>query len=322
MKAIISVIIPVYNVQEFLGEAIQSVLHQSYTELEIILVDDGSTDNSGKICDDYATSNPQIRVIHTKNGGVSAARNKALDIVRGDYIYFLDSDDYLEPDALETLYNNLVACDADMSVGSLRDVDEQGNEIYIDTLGLPKDIMVMDEKSFWSFSLTNKSGVMVTNKLFKQSIWKNLRFLEGKIHEDDGALVSIMRQCSTIVCTNKISMNYRVRTGSIMQTTFSEKNLAKIAFLSERVNYFLEKGYFEYCYGAYFSGMQLISKAYLSSEDTLIKRAKDEYKSYRKLAKYLLPHVKCLSKKCSLLLFYSNLYIYTLIRYKFKSNDL
>lgn len=322
MKAIISVIIPIYNVQEFLGEAIQSVLHQSYTALEIILVDDGSTDNSGKICDNYAALNPQIRVIHTKNGGISSARNKALDIAAGDYIMFLDSDDYLEPDAIETLYNNLVACDADMSVGSLRIVDEQSKEVYTDTLGMPKDIMAMDERSFWSFSLTKQSGVMVTNKLFKQYIWKTLRFIEGKIHEDDAALVNIMRQCSTIVCTNKISMNYRVRTGSIMQTPFSEKNLAKVAFLSERVNYFLEKGYFEYCYGAYFSGMQLISKAYLSSENMLIKRAKEEYESYRKLAKRLFPHAKYMSQKCSLLLFYLNLHIYTFVRYKFRPNDL
>lgn len=321
MNALISIIIPVYNVQDFLDEAIQSVLRQTYSHLELILVDDGSTDTSGKLCDDYAASDSRIRVIHAPNGGVSKARNRGLDIAGGDYIFFLDSDDYLEPDAIEHLYQNLSEHHADISAGSIRDVDEQGRELFSDILDLPEPVTAMDERSFWSFSLTNKIGVIVTCKLFKRSIWASLRFPEGKIHEDDGVCVSIMQQCHTIVCTEKICMNYRTRSGSIMHTSFSVKNLNKVAFLSERVNYFLDKKYYEYCYGTYFAGMALISKSFLSSESDLKKRAVKEYKSYRSLVKKLLPRVCIFSQKCYLLLFYSSLTIYVLLRYKLRRNS-
>lgn len=322
MNALISVIIPVYNVQAFLDEAIQSVLQQTYSNLEIIIIDDGSTDNSGKLCDDYAASDSRIHVIHTPNGGLSSARNKGLDIATGNYILFLDSDDYFEPDTIRSLYFNLINHNADISIGSIRDVDEHSNELYIDSLNLQDDIMVLDEQSYWKFTMTRKFGVTVTSKLYKRCIWDTLRFREGKIHEDDGAIVDIMRQCSKIVCTNKICMNYRIRSGSIMQTSFSVKNLDKVEFLAERVNYFLEKEYYEYCYGTFFSGMYLISKAFLSSEAPLIKRAKEEYKAYRKLALKVLPHAATLSQKCSLLLFFFNLNIYTFIRFKLRPDDL
>lgn len=318
MNELISVIIPVYNVQAYLDAAIQSVLRQTYEELEIILIDDGSTDASGTLCNAYAALDRRIRVIHTPNEGLSKARNRGLDTATGSYVFFLDSDDYLEPDAIEQLYCNLTAHNADISVGSLRDVDENGTVIFDDALPLPAPVTLMDERSFWSFSLTKKTGVMVTSKLYKKSIWNTLRFPEGKIHEDDATLVRIMRQCDSIVCTNRICMNYRIRSGSIMQTAFSEKNLDKLQFLTERVNYFLEKNYYEYCYGTYYAGMELLCRALLSGDKKLKCKAKQRYKHYRTLAKSVSSVVESKKQKCSLWLFSLHLGLYTFIRHKIK----
>lgn len=320
MNDLISVIIPVYNVQEYLEQTLQSVITQTYSSLEIILVDDGSTDASGKICDTYATTDARIRVIHKKNSGISGARNCGLDIASGNYTFFLDSDDFLEPNALELLYHNLIASDADISVGAIREVNEQGIELYCDILHLSAPVVVMNEKSFWAYSITKKIGVMATGKLYKRFIWDTLRFPDGKIHEDDGTIVKVMSQCNSIVCSDSICMNYRIRSGSIMQTTFSVKNLDKVAFFAERVTYFLSKGYYEYCYSTYFFGMELICKAYLSNEITLKQYTKKLYRSYRTLIKRLLPHIPFLSQKLSLLLFAANLPLYTLLRYRLRNN--
>ena len=320
MDELISIIIPVYNVQEYLDEAIQSALKQTYTNLEIILVDDGSTDVSGKLCDNYAAIDNRVIVIHFPNGGLSKARNCGLDIATGSYIFFLDSDDYLEPDAIEHLLHNLTSHKADISVGSLRDVNESSEIIFDDALALPEPVVLLNERSFWKFSLTKKTGVMATGKLYKRFIWNSLRFPEGKIHEDDAVLVSVMRQCNSIVCTRKICMNYRIRSGSIMQTGFSVKNLDKISFLAERVNYFLENNYPEYLYGTYFAGMELISKAYLSENKTLKDRAKTEHKSYCALITAIRPYIKKHIQRCSLFLFFSHLGLYTFIRYKIKKD--
>lgn len=318
MNDLISVIIPVYNTQHYLEKAIQSVLSQTYRSLEIILADDGSTDTSGKICDEFAASDARIRVIHKENGGISSARNAALALASGSYIFFLDSDDYLEPDALEYLYSNLITSDADISVGAICDVSEDGSELYRDILHLSAPVVVMNEKSFWAYSINKKIGVMATGKLYKRFFWDTLRFPDGKIHEDDGTIVKVMAQCHLIVCSDKICMNYRMRTGSIMQTAFSVKNLDKIAFLAERVTYFLSKEYYEYCYPAYFVGMELISKAVLCKDAALKKAGKEQYRTYRTLAKELLPHIKPLSQKISLTLFAANLSLYTLIRYRLR----
>ena len=107
MEKLISVIVPVYNVEEYVEKCVLSIINQTYKNLEIILVDDGSTDNSGKICDEIAIKDNRIKVIHKKNGGLSDARNVGIDIAKGDYLGFVDSDDYIDPDMYSILLNNM-----------------------------------------------------------------------------------------------------------------------------------------------------------------------------------------------------------------------
>ena len=128
-KELISVIVPVYNIEDYIAQCIESILKQTYSNLEILLVNDGSTDCCPEICDRYAGLDSRIQVIHKSNGGLSSARNSGLNQACGEYIAFIDGDDFIHPEMLEDLYFALKDCDADMSVCNLQYVDENGNPI-------------------------------------------------------------------------------------------------------------------------------------------------------------------------------------------------
>lgn len=129
MKEQISVIIPIYNVEKYLSDCVESVLKQTYTDLEIILVDDGSQDASGQICDDYAKQDSRVQVIHKKNGGLSSARNAGIDQATGQYFFFLDSDDWIAENALELLYKEIKSTGSDLALCNMQYVDEQGKNL-------------------------------------------------------------------------------------------------------------------------------------------------------------------------------------------------
>lgn len=183
MKPLISVIVPVYNVEPYLRKCLDSIVNQTYKNLEIILVDDGSTDNSGIICDEYANKDNRIKVIHKANGGLSDARNKGLDIVKGEYTGFVDSDDYIAEDMYEYLYNFAIENDLDVAMCASCDV-YQNKKIY------PKNFesIILDKKEKIIENIfVNQhggSGIGVCNKLFKYNVIKNIRFDFGKTYED------------------------------------------------------------------------------------------------------------------------------------------
>lgn len=180
---LISVIVPVYNVEKYLPKCLDSIINQTYNNLEIILINDGSTDNSGKICDEYATRDSRVKVIHKVNGGLSDARNAGLDICTGDYIGFVDSDDYIALDMYYVMYNYLIANNLDVAMCSSADV---------------VDGMVSNVKYFNAFVVNTKSEVIesvfinklgslsfsVCNKLFKRVVIKDVRFTLKKAYED------------------------------------------------------------------------------------------------------------------------------------------
>ena len=143
-KRLISIIIPVYNVEEYIEQCIQSVINQTYKKLEIILIDDGSLDKSGKICDAYADRDKRIIVIHKENGGLSDARNKGIDIASGEYITFVDSDDYVEDSFIEDLYTTLINNNAEMSICNIIKVNDKGEKI--ENIGFAEDELVNGKK--------------------------------------------------------------------------------------------------------------------------------------------------------------------------------
>jgi len=187
---LVSIIIPVYNVEAYVEKCIESVKSQSYSQLEIILVDDGSTDESGVYCDRQAVSDSRIKVIHKKNGGLSDARNAGLDIATGEYIFFADSDDYIKSDAIGKLVEQLEQDDCDVVACGIEMVwdDETLNRPFTaETSG-----MWDGRQAVLEMQRNNTICSVAWNKLYRASLWKDIRFPVGKLHEDEYTTYKIL----------------------------------------------------------------------------------------------------------------------------------
>lgn len=231
----ISIIIPVYNVERYLPKCIESVINQSYSNLECILIDDGSCDSSGYICDLYAKSDNRINVIHKSNGGLSSARNAGLEMASGSYVMFIDSDDFIDQHMVSVLYDLLKQNQADMSMCSLSYCDENGVDYeYTESPVLNEKLnrqAIIDKL----FEPRNWFYVVACNKLYRKSIWENLRFREGIIHEDEAIAHHIFMNVDTVVSTSKQMYHYRQRKGSITGIGFNEASLDKYFAFSDRM---------------------------------------------------------------------------------------
>lgn len=210
---LISIIIPVYKVEEYLEKCIESVLKQTYTNLQIILVDDGSPDNCGKICDEYAKKDPRIEVIHKVNGGLSDARNVGIAKAKGKYIGFVDSDDYIKEDMYEILINLIKEYDADVSICNLYDVidgkeyirnNENGIQKY-SRLEILKEVLL--DKNIQSYAW---------NKLYKKELFDEIKYPIGKKYEDIGTTFYVFEKCNKIVVTSKPEYYYLKRSDSLV----------------------------------------------------------------------------------------------------------
>ena len=234
----ISVIVPVYNVEQYLERCVDSIINQTYTNLEIILVNDGSTDNSGKLCDELAKKDERIRVIHKENGGLSDARNRGIDEAKSELVGFIDSDDYIDSDMYEVLLENLNDTDADLSMCALYDVynntpEEQVTNKEIWELSSEQAIkMVMEAKIL---------SVTAVNKLYRKSLFSDLKFEVGKIAEDAFIMIKLLDKCEKIVATNEKKYYYVHRENSITTQKFSTKFLNVIEAYEQNSNIILEK---------------------------------------------------------------------------------
>ncbi len=227
MEPLISVIVPIYKVEKYLGKCIESILKQTYKNLEIILVDDGSPDACPQICDEYAKKDSRIVVIHQKNGGLSSARNSGLDIAKGEFIGFVDSDDCIANDMYETLYNAIKENDAQMSICRFYIVNENG-EFLQDSIktDIKEDIKILDKYEAMKEMLLDKNiRGYVWTKLFKKECFELLRFPEGKNYEDIAISIKCFEKTEKIVYINKQKYYYLQRETSI-DHNLSEKNLS------------------------------------------------------------------------------------------------
>ena len=237
----ISVIVPIYNVEKYLNRCLDSIINQTYKNLEIILVDDGSPDNCGKICDEYAKKDNRIKVIHKENGGLSSARNAGLDIATGDYIGFVDSDDWIELDMYEYLLNICVKYNSDISRCGFVYNDE---DCYKD-----ENIRIVEyENALIDFINGHIEEGIVCNKLYKKNIFKNLRFKENIIFEDVLMNYYVFKLGVKIVVSRCSKYHYFRRVDSITGPIVSEKifDIEKIVLeivLKEKNN----KNTYKYC---------------------------------------------------------------------------
>lgn len=235
MDALISVIVPVYKVEKELPRCVDSILRQTYPHLQIILVDDGSPDGCGAICDAYAAAHENVQVIHKENGGLSDARNAGIEHADGDYLMFIDSDDYIEPDMAEKLYRALQSADADMSICNyLHDCAPNEAQSYPNDLPIADGVLsgreILAEQVFVG------SGVwfiIVCNKLYSKKLFDEIRFPVGKLNEDEFVFHRIMLQCERVACVHDALYHYVIRPGSIMRSDFSSRRFdaAEAAFL-------------------------------------------------------------------------------------------
>lgn len=242
---LISVIIPVYNIETYLSECIDSVLAQTYPNLEIILVDDGTPDHSGEICDTYQKNHDNIFVIHKTNGGLSSARNAGLSYAHGEYIYFLDGDDLIHPDTIKRLYSSLSATQSDIAICGIQYVDASGTFILDQDscreYSAPDGIW--SQNDFWnSYQRYGKIYCVVAwNKLYKKEIFKTLRFPEGKIREDEFMIHHIISKCHKISCIHDKLCYYRQQDDSIMSDPYSVKQLDAADAYMDRIQFYQKR---------------------------------------------------------------------------------
>ena len=264
-ELLISVVVPVYNVEKYLGRCVDSIINQTYANLEIILVDDGSTDNSGKICDDYLNKDNRIHVIHKVNGGLSDARNTGIDESKGEYILFVDSDDYISNRMVEALCKSMLENESDLALCNFTYVDERGNALQDKNKYSPIKNEVLTSYD----ALRRISGfpgswyyVVAWNKLYKKELFNNIKFPYGKCHEDEFIVHKIFDKCNTISCVEERLYFYVQRTDSIMNQKYSIKRLDGAEACAERTKYFLEKKEYRFASKALSAGMSVLAGAY------------------------------------------------------------
>lgn len=206
---LISVIVPVYNSESYIHKCVDSIINQTYKKMEIILVDDGSTDESPQICDEYAKKDDRIKVIHKNNGGQSSARNLGLDVCHGEYIGFVDSDDWVSPYMYENLLS-LIKNDEMISVIGMQEVTETGTVIRTRIT----ENIVLDAKDLLSDILLHRAGTSICTKLFPKSVIGNIRFAEDRLNEDLLFLISVIDNVNSVSYHSSIGYFYLNRRGS------------------------------------------------------------------------------------------------------------
>ena len=231
---LISIIIPVYKVEKYLEKCIESVLKQTYTNLQIILVDDGSPDNCGKICDEYAKKDSRIEVIHKANGGLSDARNVGISKAKGRYIGFVDSDDYIKEDMYEILLNLIKKYDADVSICNLYDVID-GNECIrnkengireYSRLDILKEVLL--DKNIQSYAW---------NKLYEKELFDEIKYPIRKKYEDIGTTFYLFEKCNKIVVTSEPEYYYLKRADSLVNNVTESTILDYTEIIIQRYLY-------------------------------------------------------------------------------------
>ena len=232
----ISVIVPIYKIEGYVEKCIDSIISQTYGNLEIILVNDGSPDNCGKICDDYAKKDPRIKVIHKENGGLSDARNAGLDMSTGKFISFVDGDDYLEVDFIETLYNLIKEHDADVSMVTFNDV--RNGEVTPYLAGDEPELKMFDSLEALKCLLIDRDITShVWNKFYKAELFEGVRFPYGKVFEDVRVMPQIFKKIKRLVYFNVPKINYVYRDTSILGAYDPKKQRDCAAVLAENFKY-------------------------------------------------------------------------------------
>ena len=316
--ALISVIVPVYNVAQYLEKSIASIQQQTYKNLEIILVNDGATDESGRLCEQIAEQDERVLVYHKENEGLSQARNDGLKQAHGDYVIFIDSDDYIHPEMIASLYQQLVKEDADVSSCGVMNVYANSESPQTEN---QDDYFVCDTETFLrEYLIGEKIPGTICNKLIKKEIAAQLTFPKGLIYEDAYYHFDLIKVAKKYVVNTKPYYYYFHRGDSITTKPYAEKDLAYIdiyqKFYNEVVkNYssLTEVAFFRLAYAHFF----ILDKMLLDDNFK-------EFKDYPRIYRYLKKHAFAIFKntifrkgrRISALALFVNVRLYRILLFK------
>lgn len=281
----ISIIVPVYNVEKYVERCVESILAQSYREFELLLVDDGSTDQSGAICERLRAKDKRVRVIHQTNRGLSAARNRGLAEATGEYITYIDSDDYVDVSYLETLYQNAIQYQADVSVCGFclvwekkktkEKIKENGTVRLCSGRDAAEEIVAHNKRSM----------ITAWGKLYHRSLQELLIYPEGRLHEDEFVTYKVLYEARQVVETDIPIYNYFQRGNSIINDGYSIRRLDKLIALKEAIDFFASKNETELMKQAikrYLLSIQIAwyrVKKFMPNEKTVLAKLNEEWKA-------------------------------------------
>lgn len=241
----ISVIVPVYNVEKYLCRCVDSILNQTFRDFELILVDDGSPDNSGAICDEYAAKDSRVVVIHRENGGLSAARNVGIDWTfansNSEWLTFIDSDDWVHPEYLERLLNAAIESNVDVSVCGYTKIAGEALQVAPEQLAVqlwtPEDLFVN----------YNVNAIVAWGKLYRKECFREVRYPVGKIHEDEFTTYKIIFPCGRLAYIPAGMYAYFNNAEGITKSEWSPKHLVGIDAIEEQISYFADNKFPKAC---------------------------------------------------------------------------
>lgn len=223
MKPLISVIVPVYKAEEYLDKCIESLVNQTYANLEIILVNDGSPDRCPDICEKWKKRDNRIVVLNKENGGQSDARNAGMRIAKGTYFIFVDSDDYVSKDYVEYLYGILESAGADIAIGKMGKFFD-GSDLNTEHVDKNYILTFNSTEAIRDFLYEKHISTSINSKIFKRELFDNIEFPKGKIFEDLYIFYKVVAKCNTVVYGDRLIYYYRIRTDSTIGTLDPLKN--------------------------------------------------------------------------------------------------
>ena len=283
----ISVIVPVYNVESYLRRCIDSIINQTYRNIEIILINDGSTDNCGAICDEYAVLDERITAIHKSNGGLSDARNAGIDIAKGEYLAFVDSDDFITKDACEYLLYQATTYNADIVTGIIKQYSHLSEvELFTDEAETVEQLD--SEQALKELFMQKKTYTTACSKLYRKHLFSKRRYPVGLLCEDLATTYLLIDSADKIVISNKVIYWQYVRDGSISNSKYTEQYWPLMT-VNDEILSFTEKRYpalVPYAKMHYISCILLLANMMLKNRKDV---PRNRYKDMQKKAKEIMP---------------------------------
>ena len=287
MEPLISVIVPIYGTEKYLHTCVDSIINQTYKNLEIILVDDQSPDRCPEICDKYEKKDKRIKVIHQKNKGLSGARNTGLDICKGEYISFIDSDDWIEKDMYAVMVSQMEKHNASLAICGRYGVYEKSQAKVVEKC--PNETEVFESSILLpKLILGQISDFSACDKVYRKELWEDIRFPEGKIYEDLAVIYKVLIKAENVVLCDKPFYNYYHRYGSIVTSSFREALLDYTNHTQQLMDYVSMRfpEYSEYAIWSHIKAVQVLLIKLLSSD-------KESYIKYRYVYDKYVNDLKC-----------------------------